>query len=163
MQCMEKEIQSYKQTVMFRGTPFTLLFLFNLGYGNIKCFCSLCTEVDLCSPLHVRIRRYGYQILEQEKSSQRETHIKEIKLQRQPFTYPRKWRLDPPPSFKDVRHFPKGIFQSGNFPNMQFNKRYISKYVLAAALGNQHVHCSKWRLRRSNLTFWKWPLGKLQI
>ena len=40
---------------------------------------------------------------------------------------------------KDVRHFPKGFFPSGNLPNVQFPKRQLPKYVLEAALGPQSV------------------------
>ena len=56
--------------------------------------------------------------------------------------------------------FPKGIFPSGNFPNVQFLKWQLPKSVQAAALGS---HCSKRRLRGSNLTFWKLPHRKLHI
>ena len=78
------------------------------------------------------------------------------------------------------RQIPKGIFLSGNFPNVQFPKRQIPKSVLAAVLVLYHVlvaalgplshttrsarppypplHCSLRRFRGPNLT-----LGKLHI
>ena len=76
---------------------------------------------------------------------------------------------------------PMGIFPSGNLSNVQVPKRQLLKSVqtaassapsqfwprhsaaqpiLAAALG---PHCSLWRLRGPNLTFGKFPLGKLHI
>ena len=40
------------------------------------------------------------------------------------------------PDYKNLkRQLPKGIFLSGNFPNVQFSKGQLPKYVLAAALG----------------------------
>ena len=55
---------------------------------------------------------------------------------------------------------PKGIFTSGNFPNVEFTKRQLPKSVLAAAIG---PHCSLRRLRGPNLTCGKLLLGKLHI
>ena len=40
------------------------------------------------------------------------------------------------PDYKNLKQQPpKGIFQSGNFPNVQFTKRQLPKYVIAEALG----------------------------
>ena len=75
---------------------------------------------------------------------------------------------------------PKGIFPSGNFPNVKFTKRQLPKSVLATALSSHPVlaallgpwpilaaalgsHCSPRRLRGPNLTFGKLPLRKLHI
>ena len=79
------------------------------------------------------------------------------------------------------RQLPKGIFPSGNFPNVIFPKWQLPmslsqpqiqasslfqlhiwalQLILAAVLG---PHCSLRRLRRPNLTFRKLSLGKLQI
>ena len=79
--------------------------------------------------------------------------------------------------FYDVRYFYKGLFPSskfprvfsqvGNFPNVQFLKRKLPKYVLATALGPLAYSSRSARpppywglrcLRRPNLTF-----GKLYI
>ena len=75
----------------------------------------------------------------------------------------------------------KGIFPSGNCPNMQIPKWQLSKSVPAAALGpkpkqsqrSAHSqsqtqryapsHCSRGRLRGPNLTFGKLPIGKLSL
>ena len=38
-----------------------------------------------------------------------------------------------------MQSLPKGIFHSGNFPNVQFHKRQLPKSVLAKALGPQSV------------------------
>ena len=39
------------------------------------------------------------------------------------------------PTHKDDRYSPKGLFPSGNLPNVQFLKWQLTKYVLAEALG----------------------------
>ena len=41
------------------------------------------------------------------------------------------------------RQLPKGIFPSGNFPNVQFFNWLLPKSVLAAALGHPPLVCSR--------------------
>jgi len=68
---------------------------------------------------------------------------------------------------KDIRYFPKwqlpkGIFPGGNFKNVRFPNRQLSKSVQAAAPGPR---CSPRRSRGPNLTFGKvvaWEIAKFE-
>ena len=56
----------------------------------------------------------------------------------------------------------QGYFPKSDFTTVQFPKRQLPRYVLAAALAHP-PHCCLRRLRWPNITLGKLPLGKLHI